>query len=384
MLPVARGKADSREPAGRSHPLALPLVIADTLATSAVAPQSEVPEASDTAFQARMLDGVSRTFALTIPQLPPDLHPVVSNAYLLCRIIDTIEDEPALDPSAKRAFSEQFVRAVGGDEPAENFAAALSPLLSESTLATERELVHETPRVLSITHRFTPAQRDALATCVRIMGAGMVQFQEQKNARGLESLAAMDRYCYHVAGVVGEMLTRLFCEHSGAIARHRSRLMPLSVSFGQGLQMTNILKDIWADLERGACWLPRSVFEEAGFDLKNLAPNAYNAAFGRGLTSLVAIAHGHLRNAVRYTLLIPREETGIRNFCLWAIGMALLTLRKIHQHPDFAHGDAVKISRRSVRATVIASRIAARSDRAIRMLFQVAAAGLPLTHTEVN
>lgn len=356
-------------------------MIADTLATANVAPQTLAPETAD-AFQARMLDGVSRTFALTIPQLPPALHPVVSNAYLLCRIIDTIEDEPALAPAAKRTFSDQFVRVVNGDEPAERFAAALSPLLSESTLVMERELIHETPRVLGITHGFTPTQRDALATCVRVMGEGMVRFQEKKHARGLDDLAAMDRYCYHVAGVVGEMLTRLFCEHSPAIAQQRDPLMPLAVSFGQGLQMTNILKDIWADLARGACWLPRSVFAQAGFDLKDLAASTYNAAFERGLMFLVAIAHGHLRNAVRYTLLIPREETGIRNFCLWAIGMAILTLRKIRRHPDFETGEEVKISRRSVRATVVASRLAAGNDRAIRMLFGLAASGLPLVPTE--
>lgn len=342
------------------------------------------PEASDAAFQARMLDGVSRTFALTIPQLPSDLHPVVSNAYLLCRIIDTIEDEPALSAAAKREFSEQFVRAVSGAERAEHFAAALSPLLSNATLASERELVQETPRVLSITHRFTPAQRDALATCVRIMGEGMVWFQEEKNARGVANMAAMDRYCYHVAGVVGEMLTRLFCEHSAAIARHRDLLMPLAVSFGQGLQMTNILKDIWADFERGACWLPRSVFARAGFDLKDLAPSTYNPAFERGLMTLLAVAHGHLRNALRYTLLIPPEETGIRNFCLWAIGMAVLTLRKIRRHPGFSSGDEVKISRRSVKATVIASRLAAGHDRAVRMLFHLAASGLPLKEKGVD
>jgi farnesyl-diphosphate farnesyltransferase len=376
-------RSDARGAVGQPATYGARLVIAETMAAAPVAPQTPTAEASDAAFQARMLDGVSRTFALTIPQLPADLHPVVSNAYLLCRIIDTIEDEPALGPAAKRAFSEQFVRAVRGEERPEQFAAALSPLLSESTLATERELVHETPRVLAITHRFTPTQRDALATCVRVMGGGMVQFQEEKNARGLQDMAAMDRYCYHVAGVVGEMLTRLFCEHSPAIARHRELLMPLSVSFGQGLQMTNILKDIWADLERGACWLPRSIFAEVGFDLRDLAPNTYNGGFERGLLTLVAVAHGHLRDAVRYTLLIPPEETGIRNFCLWAIGMAVLTLRKIRRHPGFSTGDEVKISRRSVKATVMASRIAAGHDRAIRMLFRVAATGLPLKQGEV-
>jgi farnesyl-diphosphate farnesyltransferase len=273
---------------------------------------------------------------------------------------------------------------VIGEEPTEHFAAALSPLLSDSTLPTERELIRETPRVLAITHGFTPTQRDALATCVRVMGEGMVTFQENKDSRGVENLATMDRYCYHVAGVVGEMLTRLFCEHSPAIAQHRDLLMLLSVSFGPGLQMTNILKDIWADRGRGACWLPRDVFAQAGFDLRDLAPNGYNAAFGRGLVRLVAIAHGHLRNAVRYTLLIPPDETGIRNFCLWAIGLAILTLRRIHRHPDFTSGDEVKISRRAVKATVFASRLAAGHDGAIRMLFKLAGTGIPVLQTEVN
>jgi farnesyl-diphosphate farnesyltransferase len=64
--------------------------------------------------------------------------------------------------------------------------------------------------------------------------------------------------------------------------------------------------------------------------------------------------------------------------------MAILTLRKIHRHPDFASGDEVKISRRSVKATVIASRLAAGHDRAITMLFQFAAAAIPLRQTEVD
>ena len=37
----------------------------------------------DFAYQAEALQGVSRTFALTIPQLPDGLCDVVGNAYLL-------------------------------------------------------------------------------------------------------------------------------------------------------------------------------------------------------------------------------------------------------------------------------------------------------------
>jgi farnesyl-diphosphate farnesyltransferase len=65
-------------------------------------PLIENPESlaqlTDDEFQAVLLEGVSRTFALTIPQLPTDLYTAVANAYLLCRIVDTIEDEISLSP----------------------------------------------------------------------------------------------------------------------------------------------------------------------------------------------------------------------------------------------------------------------------------------------
>ena len=224
---------------------------------------------------------------------------------------------------------------------------------------------------------FNPAQRQALIDCVAIMSQGMADFQQQASSGGLRDISSLDQYCYYVAGVVGEMLTRLFCDYSAEIARHSGKLMQLSVSFGQGLQMTNILKDIWDDLDKGACWLPQDVFSRTGLNLDTLTPGQYSPAFGEGLEELIAIASQHLGNALRYTLLIPRQETGIRNFCLWAIGMAVLTLRKINRHRDFRSGNDVKISRRSVRATVLTSRLAASHDGLLRTLFYLSQIGQP-------
>jgi farnesyl-diphosphate farnesyltransferase len=349
----------------------------DTTFDAARQPASTLSPGVEHELVERLLSGVSRTFALTIPQLPKDLRRVVAVAYLLCRIVDTIEDEPALSIGAKRRFCELFVSVVDGLADAERLSTELAPLLSGHALPAEHELIREIPRVVGIVRGFSRSQQRALGDCVAIMSEGMVEFQANADRAGLADLAALDRYCYHVAGVVGEMLTRLFCEHSPAIDRNRDELMSLAVSFGQGLQMTNILKDLWEDLERGTCWLPRTVFAEAGFDVAALARERYSDSFGRGLARLIAIAHGHLRDALRYTLLIPAGETGIRNFCLWAIGMALLTLRKIDRHRDFRSGDQVKISRASVRATVAASRIVASHDAAVRALFRVASLGLP-------
>ena len=65
---------------------------------------------SDFVYQTDILQGVSRTFALTIPQLPGPLRDVVGNAYLLCRITDTIEDEPSLSPIQKQGLLRTLCR----------------------------------------------------------------------------------------------------------------------------------------------------------------------------------------------------------------------------------------------------------------------------------
>src|SRR4029077_21005741 len=302
---------------------------------------------SDDDFQSQMFQGLSRTFALTIPQLPETLCRVVSNAYLLCRIIDTIEDEPGLSGARKNYFCQQFLRTLTVARNAGSFSRQLAASLSTQTPPAEHELIRNVPRVIRITRSFSEAQREALQRCLHTMAKGMGQFQLRGERHGLQSLEDLDQYCYHVAGVVGQMLTRLFCLHSPEIAKHHDALMDLAVSFGQGLQMTNILKDVWEDYERGACWLPRKIFAEEGFDLSALTTAGNRQGFERGVRRLIGIAHGHLRNATSYSLLIPKQETGIRNFCLWAIGLAVLTLRKINTHIHYTDGRQVKISRAS-------------------------------------
>jgi farnesyl-diphosphate farnesyltransferase len=328
-------------------------------------------------FQSEMLEAVSRTFALTIPQLPAALCRVVSNAYLLCRIVDTIEDEPALTGARKNYFCEQFLRTLNVPRNAEMFSRQLCASLSSQTQPAEHELIRNVPRVVRITRSFSEPQREALQRCVSTMAKGMGQFQLRGEKQGLQSLEDLDQYCYYVAGVVGQLLTNLFCLYSPEIAQNRKALMALAVSFGQGLQMTNILKDVWEDYQRGACWLPRKIFAEEGFDLNDLTTGRNRQGFDRGVRRLIGIAHGHLKNALSYSLLIPKEETGIRNFCLWAIGLAVLTLRKINKHLYYTDGSQVKVSRSSVKGTILATRLAVQNDRLLKLLFSIVARGLP-------
>jgi farnesyl-diphosphate farnesyltransferase len=334
---------------------------------------------SNEGYQDQILPHVSRTFALTIPQLPTRLKVAVTNAYLLCRIADTIEDEPALSPADTLALLERFKAVVAGHEEAAALAADVAQRLSGRTLVTERDLIVNMARVLHVTASLSPPQRAAIQRCVDLMCYGMPRFQSTTSLEGLSRRSDLDEYCYYVAGVVGDMLTELFCEYSPIIAKNRPHLQSLAVSFAQGLQMTNILKDVWEDRSRGACWLPREVFVAHQVDLARLSPETAGPGFDAGMRDLIGVAHAHLRNALDYTLFIPAAETGIRRFCLWAIGLAVLTLQKIHNNPGFTAGSQVKISRSAVSWTRFFANLSVRNDWLLRRLFAQAARGLPLS-----
>lgn len=334
---------------------------------------------TDEVYQDQILPHVSRTFALTIPQLPPALRVPVTSAYLLCRVADTIEDEPALSPPETLAFLQRFSAVVGGiGEPAA-LARDLEHRLSDRTLPTERDLVSNMDRIVRVTAKLGPNQLAAIKRCVELMCYGMPRFQFNASVKGLPRSSDLDDYCYYVAGVVGEMLTELFCDYSAQIARRRAPLSALASSFAQGLQMTNILKDVWEDRSRGACWLPQDVFTRHGVELGQVSEELKDVRFSAGITELVGVAHAHLRNALDYTLLIPQKERGIRRFCLWAIGMAILTLRKIAHNPSFTAGAQVKISRTAVSLTMLMTNTFIGNDGMLRRLFGMAARGMPLT-----
>ncbi len=70
--------------------------------------------------------------------------------------------------------------------------------------------------------------------------------------------AALDRYCYRVAGVVGLMMTHAFGYRS-------ERCWPDALALGTAMQLTNILRDVAEDLALGRVYLPQD--ELARFEL---------------------------------------------------------------------------------------------------------------------
>src|SRR6185437_11481010 len=86
-------------------------------------PQHDVRAQQAREFTREMLPSVSRTFALSIRLLPGELGSAVRTAYLLCRIADTIEDEPALSAEEKAALFDELMRAFDDPVLADEFPA---------------------------------------------------------------------------------------------------------------------------------------------------------------------------------------------------------------------------------------------------------------------
>ncbi len=131
---------------------------------------------------------VSRTFALTIPQLPPDLSRSVTNAYLLCRVADTIEDEPQIAPPDTLLYMERFSDAVAGVADAQAARHRAGRRSSRNgPLPAERELIIHLARVIRVTRQLPLRQQAAIRRCVDTMCHGMHQFQRTASVRGLDT-----------------------------------------------------------------------------------------------------------------------------------------------------------------------------------------------------
>lgn len=310
---------------------------------------------AELAYQKAILGSVSRTFALTIPLLPPAIEVVVGNTYLLCRIVDTIEDAANLQPETKQHLSKLFLDAVLEKSSVQSFVGPCLVALQGYGNRDELDLIKNTPIVLRILHTCTPQDQAAVSRCVSIMSEGMSRFHSKQSQMGLKDLKEFEEYCYVVAGVVGELLTTIFSNHSVEFARNFDKQESLAIDFGQALQMTNILKDSLEDQARGVSWKPAGISQ----------------------LDLLRLAYQKLASSMQYILRIPKKDAGIRRFCFLAFGLAVMTLSKIAQREQFNNKDEVKLSRKTVMAFYVFTKFAAGSDTLIKIFFRIAAKDLP-------
>jgi farnesyl-diphosphate farnesyltransferase len=321
---------------------------------------------ADREFCRVMLPKVSRTFALGIRLLPRGLEEAVRISYLLCRIADTLEDAPELTPDGKQALLGRFRMLLeeGGAD-----GAPLGDLFPEPQ-SDEEQLVHGADRVLRCFRRLAPPERAAIRPWVQEMASGMAEFAGRRvvpagRLMALASVAELDRYCYFVAGTVGHLLTGLFRIHGGRIAPLRyARLEALAESFGLGLQLTNIIKDVGDDRRRGWSFVPQDLCALAGIRPDELQDPGRSPEAHRVMVMLIDKAKRHLRDALTYCTTLPAAAYRIRIFCLSSLYFAVRTLRLAEHDPRLLDPNhKVKIARAEVYRTLAATYLVAPFDR---------------------
>lgn len=312
------------------------------------------------AFCDGILPAVSRSFALIIPKCPPPLDTALCVAYLLCRIADTIEDEPGLPPDLRNRLYDAFLAVIDAPDPqtVADFKQIWPSIPSGAYGTLIAGTQHVLQTYLGLPEDFSPPVR----CCVHEMIAGMRSMAPAEVREGItfycRDLPALDRYCHYVAGTVGIMSTALFEIHLRAQPagagqgeyfatpawREDGRRM------GLGLQMTNIIKDCRVDAERKVSFIPSAYVALAdGYDL---------TAAGRH--EVVRHALGHLDAAMRYIEAVPAGQIGIRTFLLGSVFPAVATLRVVASGRQY-HPKISRLEMARIFGTI--SRHAARGER---------------------
>jgi presqualene diphosphate synthase len=162
--------------------------------------------------------------------LPPDRRAAIFAIYAFCRMVDDIVDGQA-PLEAKLARLDDWRARVAG-------------------LYVGRSDGPVTRLLAAAVRRFGLREEDFLAV---IDGMRM----DAEAPIVAPDLATLDLYCDRVAAAVGRLSVRAFGDATPAADR-------VAESLGRALQLTNILRDLGEDAERGRLYLPREWLDAAG------------------------------------------------------------------------------------------------------------------------
>lgn len=288
-----------------------------------------------------LLDRTSRTFALALPLLPAPVSEEASLAYLLFRVVDTLEDGPEWSPREKggalldlahhferptidgaEALAGRWLRLPPADDGGLVDLLGAYPALVAALLALPSDGSRLT---------FDSARRTAL-------GMRGYLLRDPDGPLVLRDIPDLRGYCYVVAGVVGELLTEFFlrCLPGPEPPVLASRLRELAPCFGEALQLVNILRDETADR----------------IARRRLVPDGAHAEAAR-------LAAHDLVLAGRYTGLLDAAgaPAEIRRFTAFLTRLAAGTLAAVERE-----GPGARLSREAVFEALGEVRIDGRSD----------------------
>ncbi|MDD5350787.1 MAG: phytoene/squalene synthase family protein [Chthoniobacteraceae bacterium] len=295
----------------------------------------------------KLLAAVSRSFYLTIRVLPPALRTPVGLGYLLARASDTVADSAEASPAARL----EALRCMG-----EALAAPGLPPPDLSSFASgvpdpaERALLATIPSLWEALAEASRADREEIVAVLRVILEGqaldLTRFAlgEGPAVRALATAGELEDYTYRVAGCVGVFWTRICLLHLPRYAPgvEPEALARLGASFGQGLQLVNILRDAPADLVQGRCYLPAAELPVSPEALR-ADPAAARAVCDRWMER----TRERLADGFAYIEAIRPWRIRLACFLPWALGVR--TVARMERSRPLETAVRVKVPRPEVR-----------------------------------
>jgi phytoene synthase len=203
--------------------------------------------------------------------LPPDRRRAMYAIYAFCRIVDDIADEEGSLEEKRLGLAAWRDHIAGLYE-----GRTEGPVTRVLALAVPRFALRAEDFIAVIDGMETDAETVVLAP----------------------DMATLDLYCDRVASAVGRLSVRTFGDASPAADQ-------VAHALGRALQLTNILRDIQEDAERGRIYLPSEYLADAGVPAD---PVAILTAPGLPAVCdrLAALAHGYFREARQTMTLCDR------------------------------------------------------------------------------
>lgn len=169
--------------------------------------------------------------ALAFILLPPRKRAAMSALYAFCREVDDIADEPGRTPEARRQeltrWRVDVRRACDGGGASLPVVRELQPFIAEFRLP------------------------------YRLFDELIQGVEMDLEVDAYETQADLERYCYHVASVVGLLSIEIF-------GYRDPRIRVYADALGKALQLTNILRDVGGDARRGRVYLPTAELKRYG------------------------------------------------------------------------------------------------------------------------
>ncbi|XP_008796681.1 squalene synthase 1-like isoform X2 [Phoenix dactylifera] len=295
--------------------------------------KKQIPAEPHWGFSYTMLQKVSRSFALVIQQLGPELRNAVCIFYLVLRALDTVEDDTSIPSDIKVPILESFHHHIYERDwhfscGAKDYKVLMDKFHYVSTAFLE----------------LGASYQEAIEDITKRMGAGMAKFI----CKEVETINDYDEYCHYVAGLVGLGLSKLF--HASGL----EELAPdsLSNSMGLFLQKTNIIRDYLEDINeipKSRMFWPREIWSKYASKLEDLKYEENSTKAVQCLNDMVTNALMHAEDCLQY--LFALKDLAIFQFCAIPQIMAIGTLALCYNNVEVFRG-VVKM-RRGLTARVI-------------------------------